>query len=312
MTRIKRRYRLGEIRSPIINDPLLKDKRFGISASREWLFEDNSHYLYKFIDENFHPSDHDDIFQFFYDDPKMAMILIKDYFKSNADKIREVINQFSRGKSKIGVIVGGRGSGKTALAFWLAEKLQKERAVWVVGSDNPNIPKEFFVAQRVEDTPRGSLVIVDESGIQFSAREYQHKGHVNLTKMLTVLRHDNKSILFITQHTALSDVNLIRLSDCIFYKKQSSFQAVTERKLSSNRNMAQLLISLMPKKINETLFVMGSRPMKFKCGLPSFWSDKVSKSWTNMGVKLKQEQSQIVKKERVKAKSKSTGKYICD
>lgn len=292
---------------PVISDFILEKKRLGLSSSREWL-DGSDHLVQKFIEINFHPADADDIMEMFWEEPKMAKMWIKDFFKNNDEKLKEIDNEFSRGKSKIGVITGGRGSGKTVFGMTMGERQKDERPIWFVGDDPLDNKGKRLLPDYIKQcddplaVPRGALAIMDEAGIQVNARQFYHKGNLNLTKLLTTLRHDDISILFMTQHTALIDVNLVRLADCMFYKKQSTFQLATERRSNIKTYRTQLIRALMPTRKEETLFVGGMKVMKFHHGLPSFWSNQLSKSWKNMGERLQKQEAEKIAQQQKKIK----------
>jgi nicotinamide riboside kinase len=275
-----------------------KGKRTTVFYCLQWI-EDHIGEIDHFINSVYTPKDYDFVLDWLKDNPRLCMCLVSDFFKSNDEKIKEIKHQFKAGKSKIVLITGGRGAGKTALAFWLAELLKKERPIYYAGEKVEGLPDWIKITDTPMNTPHGSLIICDEVGLSFNAREYQKREHTQLTKQLATLRHDNKTILLMTQHTKIADINLIRLGDCIFYKQQSSFQKETERDLSKDSYRTELINNLMPTKKNETLFVMGFKIIKFIQPLPKFWSDKLSKGWKGYHKTKQIEQRKKDKKNKV-------------
>ncbi len=292
---------------PIIPEDFILDKKEGITSALMWI-EDHQLELENFLDEYWDARDHEGITTWFKDNPRMTKALLIDDFKDNGEKIKEIIREFKKGKSKIVLIVGGRGSGKTATALWLAEQIKKERPVYVCGNaiKSEDLPEWIKTEQDAVNTPVGSLVILDEAGIVVSARESNQKSSIILTKHLLTLRHENKSIIFMTQHTKIADVNLSRLAEIIMFKQPITSMFDTERG-SNVKNWHNLLIKvLMPTSKKETLFIMNKRIMKFYQPLPTFWSDIISKSWRGHAKKekerIKKARLEVIKRAREEAK----------
>lgn len=278
-----------EFRPFLIEDQFLKHKRSGNTSSREWIFDRHEIDLERFISETFHPGDHEEVIQLFYDEPLVAKLWLTDYLRTNKEKIAEVIRNFRGNKSTISLILGKRGGGKTATGFWLAEILKDERKIYYAGEEVKALPDWVNVVSSIDEAPRGSFILMDEAGIQASSRNFFDKNNLILSKQLMTARHDDKSVAFMTQNSALADKNITRLADAVFMKPASTFQMVTERKLESNKVVRQLVYNLMPRKKSETLFMMGNRILKFTQPLPEMWNNDVSQSWKNIGQKLKEE-----------------------
>jgi len=285
---------------PVVpEDFIVDEKKEGDNTCRMWL-EDHEGELNAFLDKNWNVNDHDNISDWFYASPKMAKALLTDYFRDNKEKVDIIIGQGKRGKSKIILIVGGRGSGKTATALWYAEELQEERECFCIGGSvkEEDLPKTIQTETNLLYTPIGSLNIIDEAGIQLSARESGQKYSLEVTKQLLTARHDDKTVIFMTQHTKISDVNLIRLADIVMFKEPISNLFDTERGSNIKNWLNELVKVLMPTRKEETLFIMGRRIMKFIQPLPSFWSEKLSKSYRGFVRREKDKRENAVRQAR--------------
>jgi len=74
-------------------------------------------------------------------------------------------------KSTIGLILGARGSGKSALGMRILENMAaKGRKVCAMGFDGSALPGWIRPVNGVDEIPNGYFVLVDEGGILFSSR----------------------------------------------------------------------------------------------------------------------------------------------
>lgn len=246
------------------------DKNKGLGYLDQWMF-DNIELINQYLDEEHSIADHEQMLTYFFTKPVITYTILQDYYTPNYYKIERVKELFSEGKSKICPIVGQRGSGKTSLAFWLAEQIKDIRPVFIVGAPQymPNWCKHVFDPA---DAPRGSLLIMDEGAVQLPARG--SAGNVWLTQHLVTLRHQNKSLLLMVQNLALADVNLSRLADIIFFKPTSRISLGMERAI-----IKETVKHLIPKNKNTALMWKGDEFYQFKYPLPICWDELLSKPY---------------------------------
>ncbi len=221
-------------------------------------------------------------------------------FKGNFDKFESLIYD----KSSIGIILGARGTGKTALGLKLLEnyyykkKFEEEsksedkykksvknnnvRKLFALGFENVELP--FFI-QKVKDPvflEENSIVLLDESGIVFSSRKGFSDINTLMSDLILISRHKNLSLIFISQNSSNLDVNILRQADYLLLKPSSLLQLDFERKK----------IKDIYKKVSEDfgyfknvkgLTYIYSEPFVgfVKNPLPSFWNDNISKSFKN-------------------------------
>ena len=138
-----------------------------------------------------------------------------------------------RDKSLVMLIIGRRGGGKTALGMKFVEvgKILNKRS-YVIGFENSKVPKWVKKANDLEEVPNNSLVLVDEAGISFSARDSMKKGNKEMANLLAIARHKNLSLIFITQNSAMLDLNVLRLADVLLFKEPSLLVQVSQFHLS--------------------------------------------------------------------------------
>lgn len=281
-------------------------KRISSGTGLKYLRErwrDVDRYLSEFY---YNYEDRDIIKYFFYENSVQAMTIVEDHCTTDYKKIEIILNQVRFGKSKIIIVVGARGSGKTGLSMFLTDELHKkeeEEIFYFVGEDlDPDLFPPFIkVVEDIEKVPRFSFAIVDEASLKYSARRSMKEENVMLTGLIATARHRDLTILFITQHLALIDIDIFRMRDIIFYLSSSDY-TIGERggRLNKQDKRYGLIRNMMqPRGQGECLFEMPSRRrfITFKFDLPDWWSDDISKLFKNYSPKEKQakERAQKVK-----------------
>ncbi len=206
--------------------------------------------------------------------------------KSMAGDITEFEKRLSS-KSTVGLILGARGSGKSALGMRILENMAaKGRKVCAMGFDKSAIPGWIVSVDEVDRIPNNHFVLVDEGGILFSSRSSQSSGNKLLSSLLFVARHKDVSVLFISQNSANLEINSIRQADYLLMRKPSLLQKEFERK-KIGQIYDEIDFSGLPDGGKYSTYVYSDEFRGFVAnGLPGFWSDKASKSFAQL--KLKQ------------------------
>ena len=129
--------------------------------------------------------------------------------------------------------------------------------------------------------PNDSLVLIDEAGISFSARDSMKKANKMLASLLSIARHKNLSLIFITQNSALLELNILRLSDILLFKEPSLLQLRFERKGLQDLFM-KVNSEFKDLDQKKTYFYAVSDDFEgLVCsGLPEFWNESISKSFS--------------------------------
>jgi hypothetical protein len=183
--------------------------------------------------------------------------------------------------SMIGIIVGARGSGKSAVALSLLENLKGgKKKFFAMGFQSKDLPDWIATIESVNDIENDSYVVVDEGGILFSSRESMSAGNKLLSELLFIARHKNLTIFFISQNSSNIEINTIRQSDFIVLKKSSLLQKDFERKKISEI-YTQYGEGFDRFKNNKGLTLIYSDQFVgfVNNELPSFWSENVSKGF---------------------------------
>jgi len=135
-----------------------------------------------------------------------SLFTVKKRFAGEFDSLLENF----RDNSLIMLITGRRGGGKTALGMKFVElgNILKKK-IYVVGFENSKTPGWVKKAENLDEVPNGSLVLVDEAGISFSARSAMKKENKKMGDLLSIARHKNLSLIFITQSCMPKDTEII-------------------------------------------------------------------------------------------------------
>jgi len=134
--------------------------------------------------------------------------------------------------SLIVLIFGKRGSGKSALGFKLLENIYSRtgRKCYALDIQQDKMPKWIKSIDDVEKVPNGGVILIDEGAISFGSRDSMSSKNKELSKLLTIARHKNLTLIFVTQNTGLIDKNILALTDTLLIKEGSLLQMEMERK----------------------------------------------------------------------------------
>ncbi len=185
-------------------------------------------------------------------------------------------------ESKIGIILGARGSGKTAVGVKLLENIyaRQKTKCYAMGFNESEMPSWIEVIEDISQIKNNSNILIDEGGILFSSRKSMSKPNQLLSELILISRHKNLNILFISQNSSNLDVNILRQADFLILKPTSLLQKDFERKKIKD------VYEKVEKKFNKykkeqgLAYVYSKEFQGFISNpLPSFWSAKISKSF---------------------------------
>lgn len=185
-------------------------------------------------------------------------------------------------KSTVGLVLGARGSGKSALGVRILENAAaRGRRVAAMGFSASAMPGWVKIVES-PNVENGSFLLVDEGGITFSSRSSMSSGNKLLSELLLVARHKDLSVLFITQNSANLEVNTLRQADYLLLKKPSLLQRDFERK-KINEIYDEAVGGFKKHAYDKGVFFVYSDAFRgfASNALPSFWSEAASKSFKN-------------------------------
>ena len=189
---------------------------------------------------------------------------------------------FHNSESTIGLILGARGTGKSAIGLKLLENIHAKtgKQVYAIGFNAKDMPSWINTTETPEDVENDSVVLIDESGISFSSRKSMSNANQLLSSLLMIARHKNISVLFITQNSSNLEVNVLRQADFLVMKPSSLMQKDFERK-----KIKEVYEAMEPefeslKGTTGLTYIHSDKYQGFTTNeLPSFWSTKVSKAF---------------------------------
>ncbi len=191
-------------------------------------------------------------------------------------------SELLRKDSLIGIILGARGSGKSAVGMKLLEnfKAKTGRYVCAMGFKSENVPDWINVVTTVDQIPNSSVVLIDEGGIAFSSRKSMSNANQLLSELLMIARHKSLTILFITQNSSNLEVNALRQADFLVLKPSSLLQKDFERKIIKELYESVSSDFSALKDTEGLAYIHSDKFRGFVSNeLPSFWSTDVSKSF---------------------------------
>ncbi|MBT3721246.1 hypothetical protein HN789_07265 [archaeon] len=187
-------------------------------------------------------------------------------------------------ESMIGIIIGARGKGKTALGIKLMENMyaKTKKKICAMGFKDKDLPSWINVIEEVNEVKNNSFVLIDEGGILFSSRDSMSKPNKVLSDLILIARHKNLSIIFISQNSSNLEINILRQADCLLLKPSSLLQKDFERKKIQKvyEEVKDEFEKL--KKYKGLTYIYSEDYRGFvNNDLPSFWSQKISKSFAS-------------------------------
>src|SRR3989344_118839 len=185
-------------------------------------------------------------------------------------------------KSTIGIILGARGTGKSAIGMRLLENIavKTEKKLYALGFKAESLPSWIKVVSSIEEIENNSALLIDEGGIEFSSRESMSNANKLLSEILLIARHKDLSVMFITQNSSNLEINAIRQADYLLLKPSSLLQKDFERKkIKEMYEEVQKEFDELKDTTGLTYIYADSYRGFISNSLPSFWSEGVSKGY---------------------------------
>ena len=184
--------------------------------------------------------------------------------------------------SKIGIILGARGSGKSAFGIKFLENLmaKKNKKCYAMGFKASEMPEWIKVVENIEQLENNAFVLIDEGGILFSSRNAMSNANKLLSELIMIARHKNLSIIFISQNSSNLEVNILRQADFLVLKPSSLLQKDFERKIVQKIYEKAEEDFEKFKEDKGLTHIYSSNFVGFVSNpLPSFWGTNISKSF---------------------------------
>ena len=195
------------------------------------------------------------------------------------------------------LVLGKRGSGKSALGYRLLELLRNQAAPYVVGlpaAGRKLLPDWVGCADRLEDVPPKAAVLLDEAYLDYHARDSMSAKGRSIGELVNLSRQKEQTLIFIVQEARQLDVNVISQADVIAIKELSELSKEFERReLRRFTDKARLTFALTPGNKQPLTWVYSEAAGEVglvKNELASFWKPGLSRAFvgdsSNHPVKL--------------------------
>lgn len=185
-------------------------------------------------------------------------------------------------ESKIILVFGKRGGGKSGLGFKLMENIfsRTERKCYVLGVEDKFLPSWIKSVEDVSEVEENSVLLIDEGAVSFSSRESMKSKNKDISKLMAVARHKDLTLIFLTQNTGMIDKNILKLSDSMIVKEGSLLQIEMERpeikKFYEKANKS--FKEIKDDKRKYSYIIDSDFEGLVEQSLPSFWNVKISKN----------------------------------
>jgi len=193
---------------------------------------------------------------------------------------------------KIVLILGKRGSGKTAFAFKLGEYVFAVHGcpVWLVGIPEEiaiYLPNWINIAQDVDQVDPGGFIIVDEAGLLYMAMRYQSDTNTQMRRLMGIARHRKQSLVFISQVAADVDKSVIRQADCSVFKQPNKMQPKNDRpEIREAAGLALKVFEPLSKDEKMRTAYIDDDDFTFvlQYDLPDYWREELSFAFANVSL----------------------------
>jgi len=131
------------------------------------------------------------------------------------------------------LILGKRGSGKSALAYRLLEIFRYRLTPYVVsiGSHARSyLPDWIGIAPDLEDLPINTVALVDEAYLPFHSRRSMAEENMAMSQMLNLSRQRNQTLIFVAQEARQVDRNIASSANVIVFKEMGMLQPEFDRR----------------------------------------------------------------------------------
>ncbi len=130
------------------------------------------------------------------------------------------------------LVVGKRGSGKSAFAYRLAELMKLKAQVFAVGvpvSARAKLPEWIGIVSTIEDLPSGSVAVIDEAYLHFHSRESMAGQGRVVSGFVNLSRQRDQTLIFVSQEARQLDRNIASSANVVVFKQPGMMQAEYER-----------------------------------------------------------------------------------
>ena len=190
------------------------------------------------------------------------------------------------------LLMGQRGQGKTATAYWAVDRwhgLSKGRVTGAIYNApraiREGLPDWVLTPTSLTKLPHNSVVVIDEAQQVAHARRAASKENLVLANLVSLSRQRNQLLIVITHHSRKLDVMDVMEANRVIWKMPTRGHLMFERdqiKPFTKRAINAFDLILERKKdTRKYAYVMDFESLSFgmvKTGLPPWWIEAMSYS----------------------------------
>jgi energy-coupling factor transporter ATP-binding protein EcfA2 len=199
---------------------------------------------------------------------------------------------------KVILVLGRRGSGKTALAAKIGEYMaarHKMPIYWIGLPEQARslLPSWVHMVSSPDQCPIGCLIIIDEAGLHFLSLAFATDQNRLLRALLMVCRQRHSSLVVAVQSSRDLEYSVVRQADSIIFREPGMHQPDSERPdiRSMAKKAATVFKEISQDEKRESAFVFDDNFTGIiKCSLPSFWSEDLSHVYAHFDLASMQQQ----------------------
>jgi hypothetical protein len=200
------------------------------------------------------------------------------YFDPDSIWLKRIIHP------SIVLIIGKRGSGKSASSYRILELFRFGPKPYVVGvpaSKLHLLPNWISIVSTLEEVPDGAIAIVDEAYIRYHARNSTAQESKEMSKIINLSRQRGQTLIFVSQEARQIDINIASSANVFIFKDPGLLQLKFDRpelnQLAIKAREAFTTISGDKKPWNYLYSPDADFSGLIKNELPSFWTPGLSR-----------------------------------
>ncbi len=188
------------------------------------------------------------------------------------------------------VILGKRGSGKSALGYRLLEYSRWTANVYVVGLPKEArdlLPDWIGMEATLEDVPPKSIVLIDEAYMLYHARSSMAAEAKAMSQLVNLSRQREQTLIFVSQEARQIDKNIVSSANVVIFKDLGILQLEFDRrelnKIASSAQQSFAPLSGDKRKWSYVYSPDSDFMGLMENSLPTFWKEKLSHVFASGG-----------------------------